>query len=307
MGKSFLEYAIDPFILGIYSGDPARLVTQYAFPKLYRLEQDYGSFIGGAFKKAREPKSDREKKATKSIFSVEGGLSNLIQALEKNIGSENIRLNCRDLQFGYDKDTFTVNLSDQFFTHAISTSGAYELESLFPFIPKSEVNTINQMIYSRVVQVALGFKKWKGIPLNAFGGLVPSVEQRRILGVLFLSSFLKDKAPDGGALLSVFLGGIRQPGMIELSDQEINQVTKEELTDMFKLKSFEPDLIKIFRYKHAIPQYGVESEKKLETIFGLEKKYPGLKLAGNIREGIGIADRIYQGRNLASEIINSMA
>jgi protoporphyrinogen/coproporphyrinogen III oxidase len=70
MGKSFLDYAIDPFILGIYSGDPAKLVTKFAFPKLYRLEQDYGSFIKGALKKAKEPKTEREKKATKEIFSV---------------------------------------------------------------------------------------------------------------------------------------------------------------------------------------------------------------------------------------------
>src|SRR6056297_2240070 len=84
MGKSFLDYAIDPFILGIYSGDPHQLVTKYAFPKLYNLEQDYGSFIGGAMKKARQPKSDRDKKSTGQIFSVEGGLGNLIDVLVKN-------------------------------------------------------------------------------------------------------------------------------------------------------------------------------------------------------------------------------
>ena len=47
MGKSFLRNVVDPFISGVYSGDPEKLVTQYAIPKLYQLEQDYGSFIGG--------------------------------------------------------------------------------------------------------------------------------------------------------------------------------------------------------------------------------------------------------------------
>jgi protoporphyrinogen/coproporphyrinogen III oxidase len=76
MGKTFLDYAIDPFILGVYSGDPGLLLTRHAFPKLYRLEQDYGSFIGGTLKKSFKKKSDREKLATREVFSCKGGLSN---------------------------------------------------------------------------------------------------------------------------------------------------------------------------------------------------------------------------------------
>lgn len=305
MGKSFLDYAIDPFILGIYSGDPGQLVTKYAFPKLYHLEQDYGSFIGGAFKKAREPKTERDKKATKAIFSVEGGLSNLVNALVKNIDEKNIRLNSSGIFFSKKENHFLTNLSNEQFSHVISTSGAYTLETLFPFLEKEKLKAITKMEYSKVVQVSLGFSKWEGIPLKAFGGLVPSIEQRRILGVLFLSSFFKNKAPENGALLSVFLGGVRKPELTELSDEEIIKLVSEELSEMMQLKLFKPDLLKIFRYNHAIPQYGFESEEKLKAISGLENLHPGLVLAGNIRDGIGIADRINQGRSVAEQILNS--
>ncbi len=71
-----------------------------------------------------------------------------------------------------------------------------------------------------------------------------------------------------------------------------------------KLESYNPDVIKIFRYNYAIPQYGKESEKRLEAIFRLQNKYPGLLLAGNIRDGIGMADRIKQGKQIANEIID---
>ncbi len=54
-----------------------RLVTRYALPKLYNLEQNYGSFIGGALKKKFEPRDERSKKATREVFSVKGGLQNL--------------------------------------------------------------------------------------------------------------------------------------------------------------------------------------------------------------------------------------
>ncbi len=300
MGKSFLDYAIDPFILGIYSGDPAKLVTKYAFPKLYNLEQNYGSFIGGAIKKAREPKTERDKKATKNIFSVEGGLSNFIGALVKNIGEGNIKLNCRNLKIEKSGSGFVVE--GEKFTHVISATGGYALENLFPFIGKDKLGVINKMKYSRVIQVALGFNKWEGLPLNAFGGLVPSVEKRRILGVLFLSSFLKNKAPENGALLSVFLGGVRRPEMVELSDEEIKQVVKEEVSEMMQLKNYSPDLVKVFRYNYAIPQYGFESEEKLKAIADMEAENPGLILAGNVRDGIGIADRINQGRMIAEQI-----
>ena len=53
LGKSFLDYAVDPFISGIYAGDPGTLITRFALPKLYNLEQKYGSFIGGSIKKGR--------------------------------------------------------------------------------------------------------------------------------------------------------------------------------------------------------------------------------------------------------------
>jgi len=304
MGKSFLDYAIDPFILGIYSGNPALLVTKYAFPKLYWLEQDYGSFIGGAIKKAKEPKTERDKKATKEIFSVKGGLSNMIDALVKNIGETNLRLNCTGLSFSQKDNKFFSSLSDDGFSHVISTTGAHAIEELFPFLEKEKLESIAKMDYSKVVQVSVGFNKWEGIPLNAFGGLVPFIEQRKILGALFLSSFFKNKAPDNGALLSVFLGGIRKPEFAEFSDEKIFKIVEQELTEMFKLKTFKPDLLKIFRYNHAIPQYGFESEKKLNVINSLEKKHPGLVLAGNIRDGIGIADRVNQGRTMATEIIN---
>jgi protoporphyrinogen/coproporphyrinogen III oxidase len=108
------------------------------------------------------------KKATKEIFSVKGGLSKLIDALVKNIGEENIRLNCTGLSFSRKGDNFFSSLSADSFSHVISTTGAYTLETLFPFLGKEKLNAINQMGYSKVIQVSVGFNKWKGIPLKCF-------------------------------------------------------------------------------------------------------------------------------------------
>jgi oxygen-dependent protoporphyrinogen oxidase len=71
---------------------------------------------------------------------------------------------------------------------------------------------------------------------------------------------------------------------------------------MMQLENFNPDLLKISRYERAIPQYGKETEERLKAINILEKQYPGLILAGNIKDGIGMADRIKQGRKIAMMI-----
>ncbi|MFV0593341.1 MAG: protoporphyrinogen oxidase, partial [Draconibacterium sp.] len=301
MGKSFLRNAVDPFLSGVYAGNPETLITRFALPKLYSLEQKYSSFIGGTIKKAKEPKTERDKKATRVVFSAEGGLENLVKALVKNIGDENISLGCKNLEIKKLEESNSFRLGDETFTHVISTVGAYSLHNLFPFLPAEKVDRINQLKYAKVTQVSLGFKNWEGIPIKSFGGLVPSAENRQVLGILFLSSFLKNRAPEGGAMLSVFMGGIRKPELFDLNDDELLKIVEQEVIEMMGLKTFKPDVCRIFRYEHAIPQYSFESEQKLTAISALEEEFPGVILAGNIRDGIGMADRIKQGRLIADQ------
>lgn len=306
MGKSFLNYAVDPFILGIYSGDPEKLVTKFALPKLYNLEQNYGSFIGGAIKKAREPKTDRDKKATRQVFSLRGGLSTLVEALVQKIGVENLIFNATDLVVEQLETGYSLQCAGreaESFDRVISTVGAWALPELFPFLPGAHLAAITQLPYARVVQVSVGFSHWEGIPLKAFGGLVPYCENRQVLGALFLSSFLKGRAPEGGALISTFLGGVRKPNLVDLSDDQLRELVQQELTQMLGLSAWNPDLLVINRYQYAIPQYGIESESKLKAVAELEANFPGLYLAGNLRDGIGMADRIKQGRQLAEELL----
>src|SRR3712207_8210016 len=53
-----------------------------------------------------------------------------------------------------------------------------------------------------------------------------------------------------------------------------------------------PDLVRIFRHCRAIPQYDVGSGARFETIDKLQRAYPGLVLAGNIKRGMGMGDRV---------------
>lgn len=300
MGKSFLNYAVDPFILGIYAGDPEYIVPKYALPKLYNLEQQYGSFIGGSIKKRKEVKDPRDDKATRDIFSVEGGLEKLVDAIVNVIGKENITTQCGSLQIEHTENAYTIN--GKKYDRVVSTVNADQLTDLFPFIKEQFLPAITKLKYARVTEVALGFKNWEGISLDAFGGLIPFRENRDILGVLFMSTLFKNRAPKGGALITTFVGGMRKPENADLKGKDLEDLIAKEMKITMGLKNFKPDLFRPKSYTEAIAQYGADSAPRLEAIREIEEQYPGLMLAGSIRDGIGMADRIKQGRQLAEQI-----
>lgn len=309
MGKSYLEYAVDPFISGIYAGDPSRLVTRYALPKLYNLEQNYGSFIKGAMKKRKEPKKEIEKRVTREVFSVKGGLNNLIKALKKEITSENFLLGSRKIKIRTSKKSFITNLINEKSEpveinskKVITTVDTENLSALLPFLTDRELDDLTNLNYAKVVQVVACYKNWNGIDLNAFGGLIPSKEKRDSLGILFPASLFKERAPKEGAILSVFLGGIRKPKMFDKSDEELQEIVMKEIKQTLKTEQ-NPDKLKVFRYKKAIPQYEESTGARLRIIDQIQNKYKGLILAGNIRDGIGMADRVKQGKQIALQII----
>ena len=304
MGKSFLDYAVDPFILGIYAGDPEYIVPKYALPKLYRLEQDYGSFVGGTMKKAKEPKTDRDKKATRAIFSVEGGLENMVKAIVEVIGKENITTQCGKLDINKENDGYSVkgNHGNAHYKYVVGTTNTAEAAKLFPFISADALKPVTKLVYARVTEVALGFKKWEGIPLDAFGGLIPFREDRNILGVLFMSTLFKNRAPKDGALLTTFVGGMRKAELADLRGNELEDLIAKEMQITMGLKKFRPDLFRTKSHSRAIAQYGADSSERLEAIKKIETEHPGLILAGSMRDGIGMADRIKQGRQLADQI-----
>lgn len=309
MGKSFLDYAVDPFISGIYAGDPNKLVTKFALPKLYNLEQNYGSFIKGAIKKAKLPKTELEKRATKEVFSVKGGLKNLISALEKNIDQKNIFKSCTNVKIEKFDNYFNTKFEHKehnisiISKKVITTTGAYALPEILPFIDKKNLDQITNLQYAKVILTVAGYKNWQGIGLPAFGGLVPTIEKRNVLGILFPSSIFKNRAPKNGAILSIFMGGTKRPDLLEKSDDEIKQIAIDEINSTLKLNNIQPDFINIYKYQHAIPQYDSNSEMRFKIIDEIEKQHEGLILAGNIRNGIGMADRVKQAVDIANSII----
>lgn len=305
LGKSYLNYAVDPFVSGVYAGDPNRLVTRFALPKLYRLEDEYGSFIRGAIKRQKALASEKAQGISKDVFSVKGGFEQLVKALKKKIGDESIELSTNSIKIEPSSDdSWIVTLGSKerkvISKKVITTVPAYALPDLLPFIDAKEMEPISSLPYAPVVQIGVGLNDNSRVPL-AFGGLIPSIEKEKILGILFNSSCYDDRAPKGKASLSFFLGGMNHRNLLDLSDEELIKLVKIGLHRMMKYPEDTPiEKIYIFRHSKAIPQYEADTEKRLEKINLLQEKYKGLFLAGGIRNGIGLADRIKQATDLAS-------
>ena len=58
-------------------------------------------------------------------------------------------------------------------------------------------------------------------------------------------------------------------------------------------------MIRIFRHEHAIPQYGADSGERFKAVEAIQQQYPGLIIAGNLRDGIGMGNRIQQAATIA--------
>ena len=309
LGKSFVDYAVDPFLSGVYAGDPNTLVTRYAPPKLYNLEQNYGSFVRGAMKKAKEPKTDRDRLATKKVFSAVGGLSNITKAMSDYLG-DRITLGINNLKITPSGSTWIATFTDRDGNHqsisalkVVTTCGSYVLPEILPFIEPSTMQKINNLKYAPMVEVSVGIKNTNGLDYKAFGGLVPTCEHKQILGILFPSACFTGRAPEEGALFSYFIGGVKHAEMLEKSDSELTTIVEDVFHEMLKFpKNVNPDLIRIFRHKNAIPQYEITTGERLDTVEQTEHKYEGLYIAGNLRDGIGMAHRIKQARDIAQKL-----
>jgi len=94
LGVEFLDYAINPFVAGVYAGDPECLSVRAAFPRLFEIEQQYGSLIRGQIMGAKERKRSQETpKQSAPMLSFAEGMQTLTDGVAARM--EDLRLDTR--------------------------------------------------------------------------------------------------------------------------------------------------------------------------------------------------------------------
>ena len=297
ISEEFLDKAIDPFVSGVYAGDPRNLSMRSAFPKLYEMERDFGSLIMGTIRRKVE-KPDPNFPRT---FSFRGGLKTLIGALADELG-ENLKLSTPAGPIeSVDGGKYRVN--GETFDAVVVSTPSYVAAELVESRDAHLAATLRDVNYPQVAVVVTGFKSKKiKMPLDGFGFLIPSKERRPILGTLFHSAVFPERAPEGHQLLMTFVGGVRAGDRLDRqSDEDLKRTVVEQLTEIIGL-SGEPDFFHVKRWRRAIPQYRVGYEQVTEEAAAFERAHAGFYFCSNFYRGISISDCVKNSFATADEI-----
>lgn len=309
LGREAFEKLIDPMASGIYAGDPETMSLKSCFPRIYDLENKYGSLIQGMIKLQKEAKKTGKKVGPGPggvLTSFYDGMEVFIAAL-KNFLGERLKAESKVVSIDKKGDTYTVFLSDNSNIEAegvvIATPAHAASEIVKDFNRNLSLN-LGEILYPPVSVVCLGYRKDKiRQPLDGFGFLVPKRENRRILGTLWDSSIFPNRAPEGYVLLRSMLGGARA---VEVALQDENRLINTVMDETKKIMDIQaqPDFAKVYTHEKGIPQYLLGHGKRLEVIDTIVSSHKGFYITGNSYRGISVNDCIENSYKLAERILH---
>jgi oxygen-dependent protoporphyrinogen oxidase len=193
--------------------------------------------------------------------------------------------------------------SDQFDAVIVATP-ATAAAPLLEIASAELASELKAISYSSSVTVALGFDQDVRANLPAgFGFLVPRREGKRLLAATFVHNKFPHRAPQDRALLRCFLGGSRDEQVLQLTDENILNIVRDELRQILGVKA-DPLFTRLYRWESAMAQYTVGHLERLQRIEGLVKPLPGLALAGNAYRGIGVPDCIRSGEAAVQQVLS---
>ncbi len=308
IGQEALDYMINPFVAGVYAGDPEKLSVKHAFKRVWLLEKQYGGLIKGAIRKRKERKKSGEVDRTRAgLFSFEKGMQSLTDRLAQLL-QEELTTGCAVKSVSKDEDGFAIHRQDGktiAVRQVILATPAYITAAMIENLNEQAAAVLHSIPYAQVAVIYQGYKRDTIThPLDGFGMLVPQCEQRRILGSIWNSSLFPQRAPSGFAAFTAFIGGMRQPELLAQNDTGLQKIITEELQSLLGFIS-RPVFTKIKRWPKAIPQYMLGHGLKLAVIEQAEAQLPGLHIYGNFRGGISVGDCIEQAYKI-SEKVKSM-
>ncbi len=269
----------DALVYGIYAGDADELTLSEAYPRLFDLEQRWGSLLRGMVKTAKGA-------PRRQLVGFRGGFGHLARRLAEPL---QVRYGCLANTIEHSGEGFLVTSAsgEQFSSRRLVTAlpAAASARLLRPLGAKWPTP-----LHASVATLGLGFAAGTvGHPLDGFGFLAPAKEKRSVLGCLFSSSLFPDTAPSGATALTVIVGGRARPELLELDDNTLCQRVVADLRPLLEL-SAEPVFSTITRWRPGIPQPTTGQENIRRGVAAVEGAHPGLRVLGNWLHGVSIAD-----------------
>jgi protoporphyrinogen/coproporphyrinogen III oxidase len=301
--QEVLDYIVNPFIAGVFAGDPEQLSVRHAIPKLHALERTHGSVMKALVQMMKARRGTGQGLA--SVISFPGGLQDMPDALGRELSSA-VRLRAPVTQLRSGPRGWTVGAAFQtpeLFDAVVYAAPAHGLDEIdLDLMAAEKLSTLSSILHPPVAVLALGFRREQVThPLDGFGFLTPEVERRRVLGVIFSSSLFPDRAPAGHVLLTAFVGGTRDPDFVQADPQTLTARVLDDLRPLLGTRG-EPTFRAVQVWPKAIPQYVLGYGRFKEIADDVERRNPGLVLAGTYRDGVSLGDAIGSGEQAAARI-----
>jgi oxygen-dependent protoporphyrinogen oxidase len=329
-GKEAVDRLADPLLSGIYGGDATQLSARAVLPKLVEMETEYGSLTRGmlaahkkmramanaaAHKNGTNPAASNGKPSTpRSVFTgLRGGMQQFVDTLVARLQPASLRLSKPVSSLTRSGSGWAVKAGDttELFDSVIIASPAWAAGALLRPVDAVLGENLAAIPYSSSITLNLVYDESQLGPLpDGFGFLVPASEGRAMLACTFVHRKFLGRTQPGKAVLRAFLGGMKNEDLLSEPDEVLIATLRRELREILGDKVLgplaEPEHVQVSRWPRAMAQYAVGHQQRMAQITARVATLPGLRLAGNAYEGIGIPDCIRMGRRAAKELVGEV-
>ena len=296
-GQETLDYLAEPLLSGVYGGDPARLSVASVLPRFLQMEAQYGSLVRGVLNSRGKGGS-----GAPLFRTLKSGLSKLTGALASRVKVCRARAETIERREG---GGFRIRAEGNWMQadHVIVACPAWAAAQLLAPVDPKLTEGLGGIEYSSSLTLSLIYRaaEFDGIRAG-FGFLVPKKERRRLAACTFVGAKFPHRVPEDRVALRCFFGGTSDQAVLGESDQALIGIAREELRRILGLTAAPLEHV-VARWPRSMAQYTVGHAQRIAGIRARAAGIPGLQLAGNAYEGIGIPDCIRTGRQAAKNIL----
>ncbi len=310
-GRETYERLVQPLVGGIYTGDPEKLSVRTTMPRFVDMERDHGSLIRAVFRQARKRRQQSQGGGARySMFvAPRVGISSLVDAIAGRLPTGCVQLDAAVSRIEMRPDgRWSVWMEDesadeQLYDAVVLATPAASAARLVGPLDSQLADLLDNIPHASCSIVSLAYRRDEiRHPMDGFGFVVPSIENRKVLSASFSSVKYEGRAPDGQVLVRVFIGGACQQELAELPDDQLESVATEELAELLKIEGT-PNRTWVTRQPRAMPQYYVGHGDRVAQIEAGVSRLPGLFVAGNAYSGVGIPYCIHNAEQAAQRVV----
>jgi oxygen-dependent protoporphyrinogen oxidase len=299
-GQEAVDYLAEPLLSGIYGGDPRKLSVTAVLPRFVELARKYGSLSRGVLASRAQARSAGP--PAPLFTTLKGGLGTLIEAVARAAKPEVIERRAETVERTL--SGFRIRAGGDWIEtpHLVVAAEAHSAAALLRALDPRLAELLGEVGYSSSMTVALGFDAADfARPPVGFGFLIPKKERRRLVACTWVGTKFPNRVPESRIVARCFVGGADDPEALNESDESVVDQVTRELREIAGVTA-QPRFSRVFRWPRSMAQYPVGHLARLAEIEARTNAIPGLHLAGNAYQGIGIPDCIRMGKAAAERI-----